>query len=186
MEVKAAARLTDEEKRMTEELVRLCRDHEGSSLSFPSEDGSFFVLVREEGILACALALYDLEPHLYECAAFTRPDMRRRGFFSAALDRARRQFQNDDFSFVTDGRCQAAAFVLKKIRARYWYCEHKMCIRDRLYPALLRHRHGDREALFKIPEHVHPSGRAEYPPPGGGGHDRLRRHLHPDFRFLGK
>ena len=126
MEVKAAARLTDEEKRMTEELVRLCRDHDGSSLSFPSEDGSFFVLVREEGILACALALYDLEPHLYECAAFTRPDMRRRGFFSAALDRARRQFQNDDFSFVTDGRCQAAAFVLKKIRARYWYCEHMM------------------------------------------------------------
>ena len=126
MKLITACTLTDDQKRLTEELAALCREQDGSTLSFPSEDGNFFVLIFDEGILACALALYSLEPGLLECDAFTRPEMRCGGLFSRALDCARKRFPGDDFVFPSDGCCPAAAFVLKKLNARYWYCEHMM------------------------------------------------------------
>ena len=128
MEIITATALSSQQKELVQELFRACREFEGMTLTFPAEDGDFFVLCMENGTLASALALYYLEPHLYECTAATRPDMRKQGYFSKALAQAELHFPNSDFSFVTDGRCPASAFVLKKLNARFWYNEHMMTL----------------------------------------------------------
>lgn len=126
MTLTAVNTLSEKQKKMTSELAALCQDFDGSTLSFPVEDGDFFVLVFQDDVLACALALCRLEDCLCECSAFTRPSLRCRGYFSQALACAESHFPNDDFSFVTDGHCPAAAFVLKRLSAGFWYCEHMM------------------------------------------------------------
>ncbi len=128
MEIITATALSSQQKELVQELFRACREFEGMTLTFPAEDGDFFVLCMENGTLASALALYYLEPHLYECTAATRPDMRKQGYFSKALAQAELHFPNSDFSFVTDGHCPASAFVLKKLNARFWYNEHMMTL----------------------------------------------------------
>ena len=126
MKLTASAALSQEQKRQAKELASLCRSHDGSSLSFPLEDGEFFVLICEENVLACALGFCRMEPHLLEVSAFTRPEFRRQGLFSRALACGESYFPDDDFSFVSDGKCPAAAFVLRKLNARLWYREHMM------------------------------------------------------------
>lgn len=126
MELIAASALSAEQKSLVSGLFSACREWEGLTLSFPSDDGDFFVLCIEGGILVSALALYQLDSHLYECTAATHPEHRRKGCFSQALELAESRFRNSDFSFVTDGHCPSAAFVLKKLNARFWYKEHMM------------------------------------------------------------
>ena len=62
MKLTASAALSQEQKRQAKELASLCRSHDGSSLSFPLEDGEFFVLICEENVLACALGFCRMEP----------------------------------------------------------------------------------------------------------------------------
>ena len=126
MKLTASAALSQEQKRQAKELASLCCSHDGSSLSFPLEDGEFFVLICEENVLACALGFCRMEPHLLEVSAFTRPEFRRQGLFSRALACGESYFPDDDFSFVSDGKCPAAAFVLRKLNASLWYREHMM------------------------------------------------------------
>ena len=52
MKLTASAALSQEQKRQAKELASLCRSHDGSSLSFPLEDGEFFVLICEDFVLA--------------------------------------------------------------------------------------------------------------------------------------
>ncbi len=126
MELITATVLSSRQKKLVSQLFSVCREREGLTLSFPSDDGDFFVLAMEQDILVSALALYRLEPHLYECTAVTHPEYRRRDYFTKALKLAENHFKNSDFSFVTDGHCPSSAFVLKKLNARFWYSEHMM------------------------------------------------------------
>lgn len=128
MNIITARSLSPRQKDLVAGLFSFCREKEGLTLSFPSDDGDFFVLCMEGDRLVSALALYGLEPHLCECTAATRPDCRRKGYFSAALREAERRFRDCDFSFVTDGSCAAVPFVLKKLNARFWYREHLMVL----------------------------------------------------------
>ena len=157
MEIITATALSSQQKELVQELFRACREFEGMTLTFPAEDGDFFVLCMENGTLATALALYYLEPHLYECTAATRPDMRKRGYFSKALAQAELHFPNSDFSFVTDGRCPASAFVLKKLNARFWYNEHMMTLELSQWqppvcalPPLLFHDRGRKRQIHRL------------------------------------
>lgn len=79
--------------------------------------------------LASALAVFE-EDGVWECYAFTRPDLRRTHCFSQLLDRLEQDAQEQDpepeLCFVADPACEAAQKTLTAIGAQLWYEEHAM------------------------------------------------------------
>lgn len=116
------------------ELLNECRDSKGQTPFFPFEDGDLFYLLFTETdnnaagrILACAAALSFFEesgaPYA-ECSAFTRSDLRRKGYFSLLFDELSQDIEKVDLYFpVTDPEpgTLAALASLEAIRDRDEY-----------------------------------------------------------------
>ena len=95
------------------ELLNECRDSKGQTPFFPFEDGDLFYLLFTETdnnaagrILACAAALSFFEesgaPYA-ECSAFTRSDLRQKGYFSLLFDELSPDIEEVDLYFpITD------------------------------------------------------------------------------------
>ena len=75
-------------------LLNECQKTQPIHISFPFEDGNCFLLLLDESeTLAAIMGMLlppdgssDEEP--VECIAFTRPSLRRRGYFAALLEKA--------------------------------------------------------------------------------------------------
>lgn len=116
------------------ELLNECRDFKGQTPFFPFEDGDLFYLLFTETddnaagrVLACAAALSFFEesgaPYA-ECSAFTKPDLRRKGYFSLLFDELSQDIEEVDLYFpVTDPEpgTLAALASLEAIRDRDEY-----------------------------------------------------------------
>lgn len=74
-------------------MVNTCTAHDHTSLSFPFEDASLFLFSEYDRHTVSAIAFVPVDNLLFECSAFTDPEFRGQGLFSALLDRGSRNFQ---------------------------------------------------------------------------------------------
>lgn len=118
-------------------LQNRCAAFEPLTLSFPCDDADcFFLLYDDNRELAAALSLFFTEPGLCESAAFTRPELRRRGFFRLLLEAAEtwmEQYEEatgleTDWCFVIDGRSPAALETVRNLEMELWYEECAMSL----------------------------------------------------------
>ena len=120
--------LSHKEKEDIRLISDQCRLRDGISLSCP-EDGDEFWLLEEKGCLAALIAVYTTEDSLWECYAFTRPDCRRRGYFTALAHELCAYSEacgEPDLCFITDNRCPAALAALHSLGAELSWEEHMM------------------------------------------------------------
>lgn len=117
-------------------LTSLCCQNDGIILSCPEDADEFWILyeVNAEGAMeypAAFFAVYKTEPDLWECYAFTRPDRRRRGYFStlcSSVCEDSREEGEPDLCFITDNRCGQTLEVLKHMEAEFLYDEYMMAL----------------------------------------------------------
>ena len=136
MSIKIETTLSSARKLQLESLVFLCLKAFPAPLSVPT-DGDVYFFMEEPSYLGNGsaellglLALYETEEHLWDCSAFTRPDKRQEGIFSALLEEAETAYPEDQFSFpVPDSsQCLPALKTLEAIGAQLWYQEHLMTL----------------------------------------------------------
>lgn len=136
MSIKIETALSSARKSQLETLVSLCLEAFPAPLSVPT-DGDVYFFMEEPSALGNSstellglLALYESEEHVWECSAFTRPDKRQTGIFSALLDAAEKAYPDDQFSFpVPDSKeCLPALKTLEALGAELWYQEHLMAL----------------------------------------------------------
>lgn len=136
MSIKIETALSSARKSQLETLVSLCLEAFPAPLSVPT-DGDVYFFMEEPSALGNGstellgfLALYESEEHVWECSAFTRPDKRQTGIFSALLDAAEKAYPDDQFSFpVPDSKeCLPALKTLEALGAELWYQEHLMAL----------------------------------------------------------
>ncbi len=128
--------LSPARKLQTESLVSLCLEAFPAPLSVPVDGDVYFFMEgpspsgNGSAELWGLLALYKTDEHVWECSAFTRPDKRQNGIFSALLDAAETAYPEDQFSFpVPDSKEYLPALkVLESIGAELWYQEHLMIL----------------------------------------------------------
>lgn len=126
--------LTEKQKKDIKTLVKSCCLLEPLTLSAPLEDGLHYYLAYEDERLLSMVFLFFPEETVCECGAFTVPDARRNGCFTALLYQAlsfvdSREEALDlpiDFCFLTDGQSKDASAVLQALGADFWYSEYGM------------------------------------------------------------
>lgn len=111
-----------------EELVDLCSRQDGQSYSLLPAPMRCWSLTDENGSLAAFGAGSALEEGMWECQAFTRPDLRRRGYFFRILEMMAEDelLQDCDICFWTDSRWNGAAEALAAAGAERVMEEHLM------------------------------------------------------------
>ena len=60
---------------------------------------------------------------MWECYAFTHPDFRRKGYFSALLEQVCQYSEalgEPELCLVTDNKCPAATAALRELGAELW------------------------------------------------------------------
>ena len=104
-------------------LLNECQKTQPIHISFPFEDGNCFLLLLDESeTLAAVMGMIlppdgssDEEP--VECIAFTHPSLRRRGYFSALLEKACDISGEHDILFPVDPESTDTAATMKAIHA---------------------------------------------------------------------
>lgn len=128
--------LSQKQREGIRSLTSLCRQKDGIILSCPEDGDEFWLLYEEndgsaEEYPAAFFAVYKTEPDLWECYAFTRPDCRRQGYFSAlcsAVCADSREEGEPDLCFITDNRCGETLEVLKHMDAEFLCDEYMMAL----------------------------------------------------------
>lgn len=129
--------LTQKQQQEITDLTAFCRRHDGTDLSYPSDEENLTHILGylPDGRLAACLTLIPYEETLAECCAFTHPDFRRQGFFSMLLDEALSQYPEVDLLFAVSEDCAEALKTLEALGAEKDSEEHMMecdlgCISD--------------------------------------------------------
>ena len=76
-------------------MVNTCTAHDHTSLSFPFEDASLCLFSEYDGRIVSAIAFVPVDDLLFECSAFTDPEFRGQGLFSALLDQGIQELPED-------------------------------------------------------------------------------------------
>lgn len=140
MNIIETSHLSENQKELAARLSSQCCQHDHIHLSYPAfEEGNdlvHFLLFDDSGQLSAALALILLDENLAECVAFTRPDKRRRGFFSLLLSRAMHRFEQLDLMFTVSEDCPDTLAVLAHLDAEKMNTELQMelCLDARTEP----------------------------------------------------
>ncbi len=101
-----------------EDLAASCNGYDKTDLSFPSDIASLTLTASEGGELLGAVSFTSAGEDCYECSAFTYPDKRNRGIFSALLEEGISLLPEDpDILFYTDGSCPDTNAVLDALGA---------------------------------------------------------------------
>lgn len=120
--------LTQKQQQELADLTAVCRHHDGTDLSYPTdeEDLTHMLGYLPDGRLAACLTLIPYEETLAECCAFTHPVFRRQGFFSKLLEEAISQYPSVDLLFAVSEDCKDALKVLESMEAEKDSDEHMM------------------------------------------------------------
>lgn len=120
--------LTQKQHQEIADLTALCHRHDGTGLSYPSdeEDLTHILGYLPDGRLAACLTLIPYEETLAECCAFTHPGFRRQGFFSRLLDEALSRYPDVDLLFAVSEGCGDALKTLAALGAEKDSEEHMM------------------------------------------------------------
>lgn len=131
MKIRQTCQLTEKQITEISALVEACGQDGLPPLSFPFEDGTSFYLLYDPS-LVCALALTMPEPAAQaagaaaECSAFTHPDVRRRGYFTALFEKAGDEFQDIDLLFPVHPACEDTRKTLEALGAEFDVDELRM------------------------------------------------------------
>jgi ribosomal protein S18 acetylase RimI-like enzyme len=110
-------------------LVNLCREAEGISLSCPEDGDGYWILEEDGGEFLSVLAACKTGENEWECCGFTRPDCRRKGYFSQILSLVCGEngaFAQSDLYFPCDGKSQDALRTLEHMEAQPVSAEYMM------------------------------------------------------------
>ena len=108
-------------------MVNTCTAHDHASLSFPFEDASLFLFSEYDGRIVSAIAFVPVDDLLFECSAFTDPEFRGQGLFSALLEHGICKLPEDsELLFYMDQNDRNTAAVLEAIGAEQDSEEHMM------------------------------------------------------------
>lgn len=120
--------LTQKQKQELNDLTTVCSQHDGTDLSFPTEEDDLTVMLGylPDSRLVSCLALIPYEETLAECSAFTHPDFRRQGFFSELLGEVTALYPDVDLLFAVSEGCSATVNTLKALDAEKDSEEHLM------------------------------------------------------------
>lgn len=127
MDITVTSNLNPARKSEIQYIVDASRQKESITLSFPFEEADLYVCLSEGGRILSAAAFTEEAENTYECAAFTHPDARDRGFFSAVLEAGLQALPEDAelFFYVEEG-CRDAENVLYTIGAEHLSDEYMM------------------------------------------------------------
>lgn len=110
-------------------LAHLCREYDGSFLSFPEEPELCWALTDEKERPVSCTALCRAGEAAFECWAFTHPEHRRKGYFSMVLEEMCREggpLEEADLYLAADARVEAARKTAEGIGAEPAGAEHLM------------------------------------------------------------
>lgn len=121
-------RLSASQGSQAENLAAACRQADSISLSYPSDEEScrHYLLSGQDGQLLAALAVIPYENCQAECCAFTHPQYRRQGYFSALLERALADWEEYEFTFAVEESCKDTCAVLETLGAELDHRELQM------------------------------------------------------------
>lgn len=112
------------------------------SYIFPLEEGASFYLLYDPKLI-CALTLIpqqQIDTGGYgtaECAAFTCPNARKKGYFTALFQAAEPEYEDWDLMFLADRTSIGAIETLKALGAEFERCDYRMeAVLDQLLPAV--------------------------------------------------
>lgn len=127
MKIHTVSALDPDMKDRVRALVDLCCKTDALSLSLPLDDADLYTLWEADGRLLSAAAFTCVDQDVYECSAFTAPDMRNRGLFSDLLDEASGILPEESgFLFCTDNHCPDTAMTLSALGAEHLSDEFMM------------------------------------------------------------
>lgn len=145
MKISVVSALSPAMKENLDELLCSCREREPVTLKFPQEEDVFYVLLSADGMLCTAAAFYKEEEGVFSCTAFTRPEYRRQGFFSAALKKGLELLPEEtDLLFYTDEKSPDALGTLKALEAERISTEYMMELSPNEFFANLGNSDADR------------------------------------------
>lgn len=133
MELVKTAALTQTQKQDLILLEAACQNEGTGSVGFPMDDADLFFLLydpQQEPQLVSALFLimpqFPNSDEAAECIAFTRPEVRRKGYFSLLFEKAEEEIKDIDLLFPTDGQDEGALHALKSLGAEFSHDEYRM------------------------------------------------------------
>ena len=113
--------------RQLQTMVNKCNDSDGTRLSFPFDEADLFLYFEHDGSIVSAIAFVPVDDLLFECSAFTDPEFRGQGLFSALLDQGIQELPEDsELLFYVDQKDRNTAAVLEAIGAEQDSEEHMM------------------------------------------------------------
>lgn len=133
MKILSVNSLSPCQKEQVARLVQTCCHHDKQQLSM-AEDADSYYLGYDNHTLAAAICFYRQQEDLWECSAFTHPDYRRLGFFTALLDAAEEELEAEEkqsgcsiqFLFAVHPSVKDTQKSLEALGAEFWYEEHIM------------------------------------------------------------
>lgn len=140
MKIIQTCHLTEEQIGEIEALISAGDGKGRPSYSFPLEEGASFYLLYDPK-LVCALTLIlpqQIDAGGYgtaECAAFTCPNVRKKGYFTALFQAAQPEYEELDLMFLTDRSSIGAIETLEALGAEFERCDYRMeAVLDQLPP----------------------------------------------------
>lgn len=129
MKIIRTTQLKTQQLKDLNDLEAVCRLHDHTSLTFPTENGCLFFLLYDEETLLSAFSAFFCEFETYSCGAFTLPARRRSGHFSLLLKEFLKESGECDLLFLADASCPDTQKTLEAIGAEFLNCEHMMELR---------------------------------------------------------
>lgn len=135
MKIQKLTKLSPNQLKRVEKLIRDCKDYEPVTLT-PSLTNEMnysrelpcFYLLTDQGEVFSFLSLFLPDPSYGEAIAFTHPMARRRGFFKRLWDEALNELidiiEDMELLFVTDGNSPEALAALEAMDGEYQYTEY--------------------------------------------------------------
>lgn len=125
MLIVTARELNTVQKREVQSVLDACARHEKTALTYPLDDEDTLHIIGydAEGVPVAVIGMYHISEYSYEAVAFTVPEHRREGYFTALLDKSRRllyalHHRTVTVTWVTDEDSTTAGRVARHMKAR--------------------------------------------------------------------
>jgi GNAT superfamily N-acetyltransferase len=116
-------------------ILAACDAHEKTALTYPMDDEDTLHVIGydDDGIPAAVIGMYHISEYAYEAVAFTSPEYRRRGYFTALFRKACRllyglHHRAVTLTWATDEGSTTAGKIARRIKARRQSIELQMAL----------------------------------------------------------